>query len=75
MAVMLIQTKKISRIPIVLYGKDFWTPLLQFFDNHLLRKYKTIDPEDMDLFHLVDTVEEAFDYIVKNVDPTSPRQI
>ncbi len=71
----LIQTRKITKIPVVLYGKDFWTPLLQFFENQLLKKYQTIDREDMDLFHLVDSVDEAYEYIIKNVDPATPRQI
>lgn len=73
--VTLIQTKKISRLPIVLYGKDFWTPMLEFFEKQLYGKYKTIDKDDMDLFHIVDSVDEAYDYIVKHVNPATPRQI
>lgn len=73
--VTLIQTGKISSIPIVLYGKDFWSPLLEFMKKKLLREYKTISKEDLDIFHLVDSVDEAYEYIVKNVDPCTPRQI
>ena len=73
--VTLIQTKKISKVPIVLYGKEFWTPILSFFENHMLKKYKTISKEDLDLMHLVDSVEDAYDYVIKQVDPKSPRQI
>jgi len=65
--VTLIQTKKIEPIPIVLYGKDYWTPLLEFFKNDMLQKYKTISPEDLELFHLVDSVDEAMKYIDKEV--------
>lgn len=71
----LIQTRKISKIPVVLYGKDFWTPLLDFFRSHLLEKYETIDKEDLNLFHLVDSVDEAYEYIIAHVDPATPRQI
>lgn len=71
----LIQTKKISKLPVVLYGKDFWNPLMEYFENHLLKKYATISKEDLELFHVVDTVDEAFDYIVKHVNQTTPRQI
>ncbi len=71
----LIQTKKISKIPVVLYGRDFWEPLMKYVEAQLLKKYRTISEEDMDLFHIVDSVDEAYDYIVKNVDTTSPRQI
>lgn len=71
----LIQTEKITKVPVVLYGKDFWAPLLAFFEGHLLKKYKTISKEDLDLFHVVDTVDEAYDYIVEHVDPSQPRQM
>ncbi len=63
----LIQTKKIKRVPIVLYGKEYWTPLLEFFKNKLLGEHSAISPEDMDLFVLVDSVDEAFTYITANV--------
>lgn len=66
--VTLIQTKKIERIPIVLYGKDYWEPFLKIFEETLLNQFKTISPEDLDLFHLVDSVDEAYDYIIKHVD-------
>ena len=63
----LVQTKKIRKVPIVLYGKEFWTPLLAFFESTLLNKYQAINPEDMELFHIVDSVDEAFAYIQKVV--------
>lgn len=71
----LIQTKKIERIPIVLYGKDYWEPLIRFFEKDLLKKHKTISPEDLDLFHLVDDVNDAYKYIIKNVEKCNTRQI
>lgn len=73
--VTLIQTKKISPVPIVLYGKDFWDPLYTFMTERLLREYKTIDREDLNMFHIVDSVEEAHAYILKQVDPCAPRQV
>lgn len=63
----LIQTKKIEKIPVVLYGKDFWQPLIAMFEDHLLKKYKTISKEDLELFKVVDSVDEAYKYILKNV--------
>ena len=65
--VTLIQTKKIRPIPIVLYGKDYWEPLIEFFEKDLLKKHKTISAEDLDLFHVVDSVDEAYKYINKAV--------
>jgi len=63
----LIQTKKIEPIPIVLYGKEFWEPLIKVFREELLEKHATISPEDLNLFVLVDSVPEALKYINKEV--------
>lgn len=71
----LIQTKKINKIPVVLYGKDFWEPLIKFFEKDLLKKHKTISKEDLELFHLVDNVDDALKYITKNVDCKNVRQV
>lgn len=65
--VTLIQTKKIKSVPIVLYGKAFWTPFIDIFRKELLEKYHAIDEADLKIFHLVDSVDEAFDYITHNV--------
>ncbi len=63
--VTLIQTKKIEPIPIVLYGKEYWTPLLRFFEEDLIKKFKTISPEDLEIFTVADSVDEAYAYIIK----------
>lgn len=65
--VTLVQTKKIRKIPIILFGKDFWEPLIGFLNKTVYEEHKAIAREDMNLFVLVDTVDEAFDYIVANV--------
>lgn len=64
----LIQTHKIDRegVPLILMGKEFWTPLLQYINDTVYEKYKAIDKEDMGLYHLVDTAQEAFDIIIKS---------
>lgn len=71
----LIQTKKIEKIPIVLYGKDFWTPLMLFFKSHMLEKFKTISKEDLDLIQIVDTTDEAMKFILKAVDTNNSIQL
>lgn len=71
----LIQTKKIERIPIVLYGKEFWDPLVSFFNKQMLKESKTISKEDLDLFMVVDSVDEAVKYIVKNTDKDNSIQV
>jgi hypothetical protein len=71
----LIQTKKIDRLPMVLYGKDYWEPLLRWFEKDLLKKHKTISAEDLELFHLVDDVDAAYAYILKTVKCDNVRQL
>ncbi len=53
----LIQTKKMAPVPMVCVGKEFWQPWMEWCD--LMKKMKTIDTKDTDLFHVVDTAEEA----------------
>lgn len=65
--VTLVQTKKINPVPIVLYGKEFWDPIVALFTDHLLAGYGTIGEEDLALFHIVDSVDEAFEYITTQV--------
>jgi uncharacterized protein (TIGR00730 family) len=58
----LVQTKKIEEVPpIVLFGSEFWNDVCDF---DALVKWGTISQGDIDLFKIVDTVEEAHDYIV-----------
>lgn len=57
-ALTLIQTKKIGRFPIVLVGKKFWQAWLDWVKNALIVE-KMISPEDLNLFSVVDTPEDA----------------
>ncbi|OGV38661.1 MAG: Rossman fold protein, TIGR00730 family [Lentisphaerae bacterium GWF2_45_14] len=58
----LVQTNKISRIPIVLVDRDFWTPLIDWMRETFVMQGK-IDKTDLDFFKLVDSAQEALDYI------------
>jgi uncharacterized protein (TIGR00730 family) len=62
-ALTLIQTGKIGRFPIILYGEDYWRGLLDWFKTNLLDRYKAISEQDLDLFRLVNTPEEAVGHI------------
>ncbi len=65
----LIQTKKISdKIPVVLVGKEFWAPIHIWLREEIFGKMKAVDEEDLNLYTIVDTAEEAFE-IVKNAPP------
>lgn len=63
----LIQTKKIERIPVVMIGKKYWEPLIEWIRNILIEKEETIHPEDLDIMHIVDTAEEAYKYLIKHI--------
>jgi hypothetical protein len=64
----LIQTRKIEQIPVLLYGKEFWEPLIRYFEQTMMKQFGTIGPEDRALFELVDSVDDAYSYILKHVD-------
>ena len=59
----LIQTLKIVPFPVVLIGSDFWSGLLDWIRETMEQKFQTISPEDFDLFHLTDSVDEAVDHV------------
>lgn len=63
-ALTLIQTKKISQFPVVLVGKDFWSGLMDWIKDTLLEKEGNISADDLFLFEVVDTADEAVDCIV-----------
>lgn len=63
--VTLIQTGKIAqKVPIVLVGKKFWTPMLEWVREELWDENLFIDKHDIDLMHLVDSAEEAYELIL-----------
>lgn len=53
----LMQTRKIKKRPIYLVGSSFWTPMKEFLTNQMLSE-GTINEEDLDLFVIVDDVEQ-----------------
>ena len=55
----LVQTEKIDPVPIVLVDRKFWGPLVDWLRNTMAEE-GTISPEDLQLFSLVDTAEEAY---------------
>lgn len=61
-ALTLIQTKKIRRFPLILYGSEFWGGMLDWISSDLLSN-GTIDKEDIKILQLVDDPEEAVSII------------
>lgn len=61
-ALTLIQTNKIGKFPIVLVGSEFWGGLLDWFKATLLKE-KMINADDLNLYRVVDTADEAVAHI------------
>jgi len=66
-AITLIQTGKIARFPIVLVGSEYWTGLLEWIEKVMLA-HGNISPEDLKLYRVVDTAEEAAEHIFRFYD-------
>ena len=62
-AITLIQTKKINNRPIVLVGKSYWEGLIEWLKKAMLEYEQNISPDDLNLFILVDTADDAVQYI------------
>jgi len=62
-AITLIQTKKIGRFPIVLVGVDYWAGLLEWITKVMMEEEHNVSPDDLNIFRIVDTAEEAVAYI------------
>jgi hypothetical protein len=58
----LIQTRKTARIPLVLFGKDYYRGLVTWMRDALLQ-HGAIDEEDLELWLLTDSVDEAVEYL------------
>lgn len=58
----LIQTQKIDPIPLMLFNKSFWTSIIDF---EAIVEQGTISASDLDLFHFVETADEAWEIIKK----------
>jgi uncharacterized protein (TIGR00730 family) len=58
----LVQTKKTKKVPIVVMGKDYWCPLMDWIKEYMM-KFKYIENFDMDLFKITDDPKEAADII------------
>ncbi|QQA42658.1 LOG family protein [Pelagovum pacificum] len=59
-ALTLIQTGRMQKVPFLLFGRDFWTTIVNW---DALKEAGTISPADLDLFRFVETAEEALEAI------------
>ncbi len=66
----LVQTGKMEKkLPIVLFGAEFWNEVVHF---EKLVEWGTISPEDVHLFKVIDTVDEAYAYITGELGEQPP---
>lgn len=61
----LLQTRKMRKhLPLVLFGSAYWREVVNF---DALIRYGMIDPADVQLFHLTDSVDDAFTYVTHHL--------
>src|SRR5213596_2070756 len=63
-ALTLIQTKKITNFPVILFGKKYWGGLINWLRDHVLEA-NNIKPHDIDSIYVVDEPERVVDIVVK----------
>lgn len=61
----LVQTEKIKPLPILIFGKEYWSRLINF---DLMVEDGMISPKDVQLFRYVDTAEEAWALIQSGIE-------
>ncbi|MFE9248042.1 TIGR00730 family Rossman fold protein [Streptomyces sp. NPDC007088] len=63
-ALTLVQTQKVTRFPIVLFGTEYWGGLVHWLRQTVIAQGKASE-KDLDLFHLTDDVDEAVKLVTK----------
>jgi uncharacterized protein (TIGR00730 family) len=62
----LIQTKKPGKtMPVILFGKAFWQEIINF---DALVRWGVVSPADLDIFHITDSVDDAFTYLTSRLE-------
>lgn len=59
------QTKKIGPVPVILFDSAYWAPFDELIKEVLLKKFETINPEDLEIYMIKDSPEEIIE-IIKN---------
>ena len=64
----LVQTGKMARVPILLFGRAFWEKVVNF---QALADEGVISPRDLELLTFVETADEAWDHVCRHADETA----
>ena len=67
-AITLIQTHKIERFPVILYGSEFWSGCIEWIKNIVCKKFNNVSEEEMFLFEVVDSKNEIIEILKKFYD-------
>ena len=67
-AVTLIQTHKIERFPVILYGSEFWSGCIEWIKNIVCKKFNNVSDYEMFLFEVVDSKNEIIEILKKFYD-------
>lgn len=59
----LIQTEKVPRVPIVLFGSGYWNPWRNFLLEEMCRKHDAIEEKDLGLFEITDSLDRVIEII------------
>jgi len=62
-ALTLVQTQKTAKFPIILVGSSYWKGMVDWIKQTMLHEHQNISPEDLDLFKIVETADEAVNEI------------
>ena len=70
-ALTLVQTGTVTRFPVVLVDSTFWGPVVDWIRGTLVER-GMISPGDPEIFHVVETAEEAVDCVLRVCGPGAP---
>jgi uncharacterized protein (TIGR00730 family) len=67
----LVQTLRIPRFPLILFGRDHWTGLMRWMKS-VLKKNKLISPKDLDLFVITDDTDAVVESVLEYMREVGP---
>ena len=70
----LVQTQRVPRFPLILFGRDYWSGLVRWMKSVLV-KDKKISPGDLDLFLITDDTREAVDLVLDYMRKVGPPEV
>ncbi|MCU0771556.1 MAG: TIGR00730 family Rossman fold protein [Verrucomicrobia bacterium] len=68
----LVQTERLPRFPLILFGKQFWSGLLRWMKSQMENHHGFISPGDLDLFTVTDSADQAVETIMDYVRRVGP---